>query len=211
MEIIYRGAESIIYLDEYDNQKAIVKERIKKNYRIDKIDAELRKARTKKEVKLLTDARKCGVATPKILHVDEKNYKIIMEYVDGKRVKELLNSSDPETVSKTCTMIGESIGKLHSAGIIHGDLTTSNMILKSSQIYFIDFGLGEFSKKIEGQGVDMNLLFEAVKSTHIKILNICWENIVKGYKKEYKNAEQVLEKVEEIEKRARYAERQKQV
>ena len=207
MEILYRGAESIIYLDEYDDQKVIVKDRIKKGYRIDKIDDELRKSRTKKEVKLLTEARKCGISTPKIFHVDDKNHKIIMEFIGGKRIKELLNSSDENTISTYCHKIGGSIGKLHSAGIVHGDLTTSNMIFKDNQIYFIDFSLGEFSKKIEDQGVDINLLLEAVKSTHIKILNMCWENIVKGYKQEYKNAEEVLKKADEIEKRARYAER----
>jgi tRNA A-37 threonylcarbamoyl transferase component Bud32 len=60
---------------------------------------------------------------------------------------------------------------------------------------------------LEDQGVDLNLFFEALKATHFKILNTCWENIVKGYKQEYKYAEQVLKKVEEIEARARYFER----
>jgi Kae1-associated kinase Bud32 len=84
------------------------------------------------------------------------------------------------------------------------------MILHDGNVCFIDFGLGDFSKRIENQGVDLNLLQEAIKSTHYKILNFCWQNIVKGYKKEYKGAEQVLRKVDEIEKRARYVERQKQ-
>lgn len=204
MKIIYRGAESLIYLEEFQGEEAIIKERIKKNYRIEQIDKELRKTRTRKEVKLLTEARKCGVQTPKILHVDESNYKIIMENIAGIRVKEFLNSADERTIEKISFEIGKIIGKLHSAGIIHGDLTTSNMILKDEKIYFIDFGLGEFSKRIEEQGVDLNLLFEALKSTHFKILNLCWGNIIRGYEEEYENAEKVLEKVEEIEKRARY-------
>ena len=104
--------------------------------------------------------------------------------------------------------IGRIIGKLHANGIIHGDLTTSNMILEDNQIYFIDFSLGEMSKKIEDQGIDINLLFEALKSTHFKILKSCWSNIVKGYKQEYNESKKVLEKVEEIEKRGRYMDRQ---
>lgn len=207
MEIVYRGAESILYLSTFEGQKVLVKERIKKGYRIEQIDIVLRKRRTKREVKLLTEARKNGVPTPKILNVDEKNYKIIMEHIDGQRIKELLNSSGEEKVEKLCFDIGKMVGKLHSAGIIHGDLTTSNMILKDDKIYFIDFGLGSFSKRVEDQGVDLKLLFDALKSTHVKILNLCWGNIVKGYKQEYNNAEQVLKRVEEIEKRARYAKR----
>jgi Kae1-associated kinase Bud32 len=207
MEIIYRGAESILYLDNFDSQQVLVKERIKKNYRLPQIDEKLRKTRTKKEIKLLTETRKFGILTPKILSVDEANYKIIMEYVDGVRIKEFLNSADKSSIEKVCLQIGKLIGKLHSNGVVHGDLTTSNMILKDNQIYFIDFGLGEFSRRIENQGVDMNLLYEALKSTHFKILKICWTNILKGYKQEYKDANKVLEKVDEIEKRARYMER----
>ncbi len=207
MNIIKRGAEAILYIDKFEGKDVLVKERIKKNYRLDVIDQEIRKYRTRTEVKLFTEARKCGVLTPKILFVDETNKKIIMEFIEGERVKELLNNSDSKTKEKVCFEIGKLIGKLHSNGIIHGDLTTSNMIVKEDEIYFIDFGLGYFSKRIEDQGVDMNLLFEALKSTHFKILKTVWDNILKGYKQEYTNALKVLERIEEIEKRARYAER----
>ena len=207
MQIIKRGAEAVLYLTNFEDQQVLVKERIKKNYRIDQIDQAIRKTRTKGEVKLLTEARKVGVLTPKIFSVDEKNHKIVMEFVDGTRIKELLYTADKKTVTKVCLEIGKLIGKLHSAGIIHGDLTTSNMILKESQIYFIDFGLGSFSKKIEDQGTDLNLLYEALKSTHFKILKLCWNNILKGYKQEYKEADKVLKRIEDIEKRARYAKR----
>jgi Kae1-associated kinase Bud32 len=207
MQIIKRGAEALLYISEFEGQQVLVKERIKKNYRIDQIDQEIRKTRTKGEVKLLTEARKVGVLTPKIFSVDEKNHKITMEFIEGKRVKELLYETDEKTAEKICFEIGKLVGKLHSAGIIHGDLTTSNMILKDKQIYFIDFGLGFFSKKTEDQGTDLNLLYEALKSTHFKILKPCWSNILKGYKQEYKEADKVLKRIEEIEKRARYAKR----
>jgi Kae1-associated kinase Bud32 len=207
MQILRQGAEAILYLDKFEGYDVLVKERNKKTYRIDQIDDKLRKARTKEEVRLLAEAKKFNVPVPKILHVDYENYKIVMEYIDGERLKEFLAKADQETLKKTCFDIGTLIGKLHSSGIVHGDLTTSNMILKDGQIYLIDFGLGEFSKKVEDQGTDLNLLFEAFKSAHFKILNICWRNILKGYRQEYKNAEQVLKKVEEIEARARYVER----
>jgi Kae1-associated kinase Bud32 len=207
MQILRQGAEAIIYIDEFEGQQALVKERIKKTYRIDQIDSKLRKSRTREEVKLLTDARKAGVFTPQILHVDYDNHKIIMEYIDGERLKEFLTKANKTSIEKACFDVGEMIGKLHTSGIVHGDLTTSNMILKNGQVYLIDFGLGKFSKRIEDQGIDINLLFEALKSAHFKVLNVCWENILKGYRQEYKNAEQVLKKVKEIEARARYMER----
>ena len=210
-EIIARGAEAVLYVSEWEGQRVLVKERIKKNYRISQIDEKLRKDRTRLEARLLTEARKHGVPTPKILQTDD--YRIVMEFIEGKRIKELLNESAEKTGEKTvedvCQQIGRQIGKLHAADIVHGDLTTSNMILckADGKIYFIDFGLGDFSRRAEDKGVDMLLLRNAFKATHYKILSKCWENILKGYRQEYKDADEVIRKVGEIEKRARYAKR----
>lgn len=204
MRLIKQGAEAKLYLGRHDNQDVIIKDRIQKKYRIRQIDEKIRKKRTSLESNLLSEARRAGVPTPRILEIDYKNHKIIMEYIDGKRIKELLNESDEKTIKKLSSEIGMLVGKLHSRDIIHGDLTTSNMILKDEKIYFIDFGLGFFSKKIEDKGVDLKLLKEALKSTHFKILNLCWKNIIKAYEKEYKDAGRVLKKVEEIERRGRY-------
>lgn len=208
MQILKQGAEAILYIDKYDGQKVLVKERIKKDYRIPQIDEKIRKERTKQEIKLLTEARSVGVLTPKILSSYEKENKIVMEYIDGKILKDFLYSAKENEIKKVCIEVGKLIGRLHSHGIIHGDLTTSNIILSGEKIFFIDFGLGIFSDRIEDRGVDMNVLQEALKSTHYKVLKTCWENIVKGYKQSYEKAEEVLKKVDEIEKRARYVERE---
>jgi len=207
MKIIYRGAESLIYLEKFDGEDVVVKERIKKRYRIEEIDLKLRRNRTKEEAKLMGEARRAGVPTPRVIHVDTNNFKIIMEYLKGERVKEFLEKCREEEAKRICFEIGRLVGKLHSHGIIHGDLTTSNMIIKEGKIYFIDFGLGFFSKRIEDKGVDLNLLFEALRSTHFKKLKVCWNAVVAGYKKEYKDSEKVLKRVEEIEERARYVRR----
>lgn len=207
MKMIKQGAEAKLFLDEKDNQKIIIKDRIKKKYRIDEIDKKVRKLRTTQEYNLLSEARRANVPTPRIFGIDKENNKIIMEYVDGVRIKELFNETDKKKIEQICFDIGRLVGKIHSAGIIHGDLTTSNMILWNKNIYFIDFGLGFFSRKIEDQGTDLRLLHEALKSTHFKIIDICWKKIIEGYKKEYQKSNEVLEKIEEIKKRARYMKR----
>jgi Kae1-associated kinase Bud32 len=127
--------------------------------------------------------------------------------VDGILVKDFLNKAKEKEIEKVCFEIGRMIGKLHGINIVHGDLTTSNMILKDNKIYFIDFGLGEFSERIEDKAVDLRLLHDAINATHSKILKLCWDNILKGYKKEYKNAKEVLFQLEKIKKRVRYAKR----
>lgn len=204
MRVLKRGAEAILYLE---NEKVLVKERVKKNYRLDEIDSFLRKFRTRREVKLLREARKIGVCTPTIFEVDEKNGIIKMEFVDGILLKSYLEKEEKEKIEEVCVKVGRAIGKMHSFNLIHGDPTTSNMILKNSKIYFIDFGLGFFSNRIEDKAVDLRLLHDSINATHPKILEICWRNIIKGYKAEFKNAKEVLDRFEEIKKRVRYAKR----
>src|SRR4030042_851167 len=90
MKIVKRGAEAVLYLD----GKNLVKERVRKSYRLTEIDEKLRKLRTRKEAKLLLESRGVGVETPKIINVSEKDFKITMEYIDGKRLKEFFNETD---------------------------------------------------------------------------------------------------------------------
>jgi len=203
MKIIKRGAEAILYLE----NNHIVKDRIKKTYRVSQIDEKLRKFRTRKEAKLILKAKRCGIETPNIISVDENEFKIKMEFIDGKRLKEFLNETNDENRKKIAEELGREIGLLHKHGIVHGDLTTSNMILKHDKIFFIDFGLGEFSKRIENQAVDLSVLKEAFKSTHFKHLNLLWKNFIKGYKQTNDNFNKVLDALNDIEKRGRYVKR----
>lgn len=208
MHILYQGAESKIYLDKFDGQEVVVKERISKGYRIKQLDEKLRKLRTRNEVRLLTEVRKMGIDAPKILHVDEENHRIIMENVRGNMLKDHLNSMSVDDAKSVCFQLGKQIGKLHSNNVVHGDLTTSNMILKDGRIYFIDMSLGEFTSRIEEKGVDLKLLKEALKSTHFKIFDDVWKNILEGYREGCKHADNVLDRLKEIERRARYANRE---
>ena len=142
-KIIYKGAEAEICLSEYFEFKVVKKKRIKKSYRIKEIDNRLISFRTKEEAKLMIEARACGVSVPIIYDVDLKNGIITMEYVEGKRIKDILNVLTEKERKMICNKIGVSIAKLHNNDIIHGDLTTSNLIFFDNRIYFIDFGLGE--------------------------------------------------------------------
>ena len=203
MKIIKRGAEAILYLDDSN----LVKERVKKSYRLPQIDEKLRKMRTRKEAKLLNEAKRVGVETPKIFSIDEKGFKITMEFVEGERLKEFFNETNDESRKKVAECLGKQIGLLHKNGIVHGDLTTSNIILKDDKIFFIDFGLGEFSKKEEDLATDLSVLKEAFTSTHFKHLSLLWESFIKGYKQTNDSFNKVLDALNGIEKRGRYVKR----
>jgi Kae1-associated kinase Bud32 len=203
LDLIKRGAEAEIYLSKWRDRDVVIKKRIPKTYRKEEIDKRLREARTKLESKLISEARSFGVSTPIIYDVDTKNSHIMMEYVEGERLKEALHQADRENQQSLCIAIGRCVGKFHKNDLIHGDLTTSNMILRNGKIHFIDFSLGGKSKEIEAKGVDLHLLMEAFESTHSEILEM-FDYVIEGYKKEYHDAEKVVQKVKEIEKRGRY-------
>ena len=195
MKLIKQGAESIIILD----KGKIIKHRIKKSYRIKEIDEKIRKSRTRSEAKLL---EKSPVRVPKILNVDEKDMKIEMQYLNGELLKDIFDKLKEKERLNLCKALGEEISKLHSAEIIHGDLTTSNLILKDDKLYFIDFGLGFFSNKTEDKAVDLRLLKQALESKHYKSFPKSYNKILKHYKHK-----DVLKRLEKVESRGRYKER----
>ena len=185
------GAEATVHLKD----GIIVKERVPKRYRLVELDERIRKERMRAEARLMSEARRAGVPTPIIYDVNGS--KIEMEYIEGQPIKNVMT---PELSAR----VGEIVGRLHSGGIIHGDLTTSNMILHNDKIYLIDFGLSFVSKIVESQGVDVHVLFQTFESTH-KDHEKLIEAFCKGYRKTFENADEVIKRVKEIEKRGRYA------
>ena len=192
-EIIQQGAEAIISLNK-NNQ--IIKNRIPKSYRLKELDIKLRERRTRSESKIITKLQNI-ILVPKIIKTDKD--KIVMEHIKGKKLSENLEKLD---FKKICKQIGESLTKLHNEHIIHGDLTTSNMIEKNKKIYFIDFGLGFHSRKIEDKAVDLHLLKQALEAKHYKIADQCIKIILKNYKSE--QSKLILQRIPIIESRGRY-------
>ena len=203
-DIIYKGAEAEICVSKYMNYNVVEKRRVHKSYRIDYIDDKLISSRTREEAKLMIEARNKGVSVPIIYDVDLVNGIITMEYLKGKRIKDILNNLSGKIRQTLCKKIGESIARFHNNGIIHGDITTSNMILLDDRVHFIDFGLGEKNSEIESKGVDLHVLMEAIESTHSKYSD-CFKYVLEGYKKKLKDdANQVIKKIDDIVKRGRY-------
>ena len=203
MEVIRRGAEAEIGRDVWMGRKVIVKSRVTKAYRHPELDTAIRVSRTKNEARLIQDARRHGVPTPIIYDIDLKNAKIVMEEIEGERVKDVLDSTDEESCRGICKEIGRLVALLHKAGITHGDLTTSNMIIRDGKIWFIDLSLGTRNAMIEDMGVDLHLLKEAFQSAHSIILPM-YDVIIDSYRSNYERGNEVLKKIREIEDRGRY-------
>jgi TP53 regulating kinase-like protein len=161
---------------------------------------------------LMHEAKAAGVATPLIYMVNVPQSTIIMEYIEGQQIKQLLNIAGRYERHELCLRIGTSIARLHKHGLIHGDLTTSNMILNpEGKVFFVDFGLGEKNSELEAQGVDLHLLKRALQSTHYQHWEECLQSVLCGYTSVFgvELAEKVYEKIREIERRGRYVEERK--
>jgi tRNA A-37 threonylcarbamoyl transferase component Bud32 len=229
MKEIARGAESVIYED----KNTIIKDRLKKSYRIKELDDELRKQRTRREANLL---EKVTIPHPRLIRSDDKQ-KIVMEKIPGEKLREVLDKK-PELAKR----VGELVAELHNHNIIHGDLTTSNMILRSKKsalfgtpsgatpakspshqalkgvdagdgdahfssstddIVFIDFGLSFHSDKVEDKAVDIHLFKQALDSKHFKVYDKALKAFLAGYKKVDKH-DAIMQRLKQVELRGRY-------
>jgi TP53 regulating kinase-like protein len=212
-KLFKKGAEASLFLMDWHERRVIVKVRIPKRYRPPALDERIRSYRTVHEPQLMHEAKAAGVPTPLIYMVNVPQSSIIMEYVEGQQIKQILNRVPKAERHDLCIKIGESIARLHKMGLIHRDLTTSNMILSpNGEVFFIDFGLGEKNIELEAQGVDLHLLKRALQSTHFQHWEECFQNVLCGYTSILGDvlAEKVYEKIREIERRGRYVEERKQ-
>lgn len=202
-----KGAEAELVEKIIDGQKVLVKKRIAKGYRNPILDEKIRKLRTRSEKKILREVAS-SVNVPRVISTDETKGEIVMEYLEGKPLKEVI-----EKKSVLCEEAGSAIKKLHNLGIIHGDLTTSNIIFiertkdkelhkriaKNGPLFFIDFGLGFYSNNVEDKATDLVVFKKTFNATH-STLTGGWEKVIKGYNPD----KEVLLRMGQIEKRARY-------
>lgn len=218
-ELLRQGAEARIYHGNYLGQKAIIKERFSKKYRHPDLDTKLTKERVKAEARALIKCKKIGVRTPTLYLADEEY--LIMEYLQCPTardyIRQVLASSDKneqrEILFKVAECIGQMLGKLHKNNIIHGDMTTSNVLLENVNETFsnvnvnkinvcvIDFGLGSTEGSAEDKGVDLYVLERALISAHPNT-EFMFQVILQTYQNEV-NDQQVMKKYEEIRLRGR--------
>lgn len=196
---IGHGAEAILTQD----GNVVIKERVSKGYRIPELDDALRKFRTRREAKVLQRLGGLDFPAPALKDFCDKRMSITMDFVPGQKLKDVLDQG--EDYQELARRVGSQIGLLHRENIVHGDLTTSNMIQDSrcGQIKFIDFGLSCFSDKVEDKATDLFLLDRALESTHTARYEQLFEAVLEGYKDSYSNAEEVLKRFKQVDMRRR--------
>ena len=191
-ELIAKGAESNIVKSSYLGEEAVLKDRIPKGYRIPEIDNKIRRARCKEEAKLLSDAKRAGVKTPVLYDVNLQDKVITMEEIDGVMLKEVIDDN-------LAFKLGSEISKLHSADIIHGDITTSNILVSDGKLVFIDFGLGRYSQLKEDKAVDLLVLKKSLQSIDYDLAVKYFDLVLEGY-----GDDSIVKAINDVESRGRY-------
>lgn len=223
VEFLSQGAEGKVYSTTYLSRPAVIKERVSKKYRVAALDLKINKQRLLQEARCMVKCRRAGVLTPAIYMVDQQNYKLYMEKVVGFTMKFLLKAQilSSNTYSDQCILwakqIGAAIGKMHDADIVHGDLTTSNIMVHEERCYnnneldpsidpptivLIDFGLGTMQSNIEDKAVDLYVLERAFLSTHPGSGQIV-QAILESYRFSSRKGSPVLNKLEQVRMRGR--------
>ena len=163
---------------------------------------------------------------------------MMMEWIEGKTVREVLQEGAKrrkegvvvegweQNVEVLMGKIGRAVGRMHEVGVVHGDLTTSNMMLRPGktlqqngetthgehmetaeeilrgEVVLIDFGLAGQSLQDEDKAVDLYVLERAFGSTHPEAEE-GFQEVLKVYGESYKGAKVVLKRLEEVRMRGR--------
>ena len=204
--LVGQGAEARLWETTYLQRHVYVKERFKKEYRTNELDAKLSLERLKQEAKGLIRARKLGVLTPVLYLVDYPTKSLYLEKVEGRRVKEMLseNAMTMEQRRVLLERIGVAVATMHDGNLNHGDLTTSNMLVRSDDdaLILIDFGLSYFSSEAEDKAVDLYVLERAIMSAHAELSDV-FRTILDAYQKKTRNWSRVFPKYEAVRMRGR--------
>jgi Kae1-associated kinase Bud32 len=209
-KLIHKGAEASLFYGEWFGKKVIFKYRMPKEYRQEELDKRIRNERTLNEAKALIKVKSYGLNTPPVFEIDKFNSIIVMKYIEGEKLKDILKNLDNNHKIMYFNEIGRIIAILHKNGHIHGDITTSNIIITTNKdIFLIDFGLHEYSDNIEDKSVDLHLFKRVLISSHGKNYEICFNAFLEGYRVEYekkdkKECKEIIKNIDIIETRGRY-------
>ncbi len=206
-KLIYCGAEADILRGEWQGLDVVYKVRKPLEYRLPILDEAIRHQRTLREAQMIHQAKKAGVDAPSLYHVDPASATLVMEFVKGDRLRDVIGGIPSEELLEVFFMFGRNVARLHKSSIMHGDLTTANVVRRGGGLVFIDFGLSLRSERLEDHAVDIRLIKETVVGAHSGVASAALEGFYEGYSTVVGKARfrQVQKQLQNIERRGRYA------
>ncbi len=161
-------------------------------------------------MRLLVEARRAGVRTPLVYDVDLEKHRLILEELPGPTLRHLLEdpATAPADLASAVRAFGEALGRLHVAGIAHGDLTSSNVMYPdgaAGRPAFLDLSMGTRNPGVEELGIDLHLVEEDLKALSAHATALVRE-FHAGYRAGHPGgAKDVQARAQAIRARVRYA------
>ncbi|KAM4692283.1 EKC/KEOPS complex subunit TP53RK [Rhinophrynus dorsalis] len=212
LSLMKQGAEARVYQGRFLGKATVVKERFPKAYRHPTLDEKLTHRRTAQEVRSILRCRKAGISAPVVYFVDYISNCIYLEDIEQSiTVRDYIlsaqqNVKDVGKLYHLAEKIGQILARMHDEDVIHGDLTTSNMLLRfpfeELSLVLIDFGLSFISALPEDKGVDLYVLEKAFLSTHPNTEDV-FKALLKSYTATSKKSDPVIKKLDEVRLRGR--------
>jgi TP53 regulating kinase and related kinases len=196
-----------VILGDWQGVRAVFKIRKPLTYRLRVLDEAIRRQRTVREAEMIHLAKEAGVSSPFLYNVDVAASTLVMEFVRGDRVKDLVPSLSEGQLEQIFYEFGQDVARLHRSGIMHGDLTTANVVRRDGRLVFIDFGLSVRTTRLEDHAVDLRLIKETLVGAHPEASTRALETLNSGYTSVVGPARSrvVLKQLQNIERRGRYA------
>lgn len=156
-----------------------------------------------------------------LYHVDTAAACLYMEFVPGRLVRQRLMEGVEDDgaaiaqehllrcltrvaeLAALARKVGRAVAKLHDGGVVHGDLTTSNMIVRDDgELVLIDFGLAYTTTLAEDKAVDLYVLERAISSAH-SARGTLFQAILDEYRRVSRHWTPTLQKFAEVRLRGR--------
>lgn len=166
---LHLGAEAEVWRGSWMGQSAIRKQRRNRSWRHPDLDDRLGRRRMIAEARLLVRLYSNGLNVPLLLDCDVFDQQLVMSHIEGKPLIEILNddSISDDVVMGILNNTGQSIRMLHRLAVVHGDLSTNNIIITpQNEAVLIDFGLARIEYETELFGIDLHVLFEILGASH---------------------------------------------
>ena len=205
--LLFRGAEADILRGTWQGMDAVYKVRRPLAYRLPALDDAIRTQRTVREAEMIHLAKGAGVPAPYLFEVNLPGSTLVMEYVEGSRLRDVVGAMADGEARKAFREFGRDAASLHSAGMVHGDLTTANVVVRRGELVFIDFGLSFRTTRLEDQAVDLRLIKETLVGAHPSLSKLALEELFRGYSEVVGPAKSraAQRQLRSIERRGRYA------
>ena len=216
---LHLGAEADVWRGTWFGKQAVRKQRRPRSWRHADLDHRLGVRRMTSEARLLIRLRKTGFPVPAVWDLDLEGGQLVLEWLPGRTLIELLNdeNAEPQSIERALKSVGSAVRNLHREAMTHGDLSTNNVLINQEDVYLIDFGLAAVEYEVERFGIDLHVLDEILGASHPQ-----WEDaidwVLEGYAGvdaqlgpapvlqggKVPTASEVLTRLDDIRQRVRY-------